>query len=58
MRQTVILSVYGTSVVEGISMLGHLVFGRYMTGSEQQPLHADPAPSGFMRRVLALFRRR
>jgi len=39
-------------------MLGHLVFGRYGTRSEQQVLNV-PAEPGWMRRVLgALFRRR
>jgi hypothetical protein len=39
-------------------MLGHLVFGRYGSGSEAQAVHATPVPSGWMRRVLgALFRR-
>lgn len=39
-------------------MLGHLVFGRYGTGNEQQQTLAAPVHSGFLRRVLALFRRR
>jgi hypothetical protein len=58
MRQTVIYSVYGLFLEGTLSMLGHLVFGRYGSGSEQVVLQA-PATPGLMRRVLgALFRRR
>jgi hypothetical protein len=41
-----------------MSMLGLLVVGRYGAQSGQHDAVAAPAQPGFMRRVLALFRRR
>ncbi|HWA91884.1 MAG TPA: hypothetical protein VG889_17730 [Rhizomicrobium sp.] len=40
-----------------MTMLGHLVVGRYGTEGETRTAFAAPVPPGWLRRVLALLRR-